>query len=210
MTEKRTVEDKEFYKQACEYFYYHAEQRTTMINYFIAVFAACIALYGILLQQYTLASIVIAIFSGVVSFLFHMIDIRNRFDVKMSQHVIAQIEHENGVDIPNGKYAKGVFSNEDATFVYYSVGRRNQKGYCELKKAYRKAARRHAISQELEQKIQAYAEQDGTVSAQVLKDSFQKAPIVRLTTCIQWLYRVCMIISVLGVVFAAVLYGATI
>lgn len=201
----RTVDDKEFYKQACEYFYYHAEQRTTMINYFIAVFAACIALYGTLLQQYTLASIVIAVFAGVVAFLFYMIDLRNQFDVKMSQHVIAQIEADNGVHVPQGKYACGVFSNEDAIFAYYGYARRHKKEYKNLKKQYRKAARRHQITEELQSNIRALAQKDGTISAEAMMDSMCKGPVMRLSTCIHWLYRVCVLISLLGVAFAGML-----
>ena len=34
--DKKNLTDADFYQQACSYFYYHAEQRTTMINYFIA------------------------------------------------------------------------------------------------------------------------------------------------------------------------------
>ena len=87
--EKKCLTDQDFYQQACAYFYYHAEQRTTMINYFIAVFAACIALYGSLLEKYTLASMLIAVFLLVVSVLFFMIDLRNKFDVKESQSGIS-------------------------------------------------------------------------------------------------------------------------
>ena len=79
--ETRDLTDKDFYDQACSYFYYHAEQRTTMINYFIAVFAAGLALYGSMLEKYPFASMFVAIFMFVVSLLFHLIDLRNRFDV---------------------------------------------------------------------------------------------------------------------------------
>ena len=119
---EKDLSDKDFYLQACEYFYYHAEQRTTMINYFIAVFAACIALYGSLIDEYSLASTLIAVFLFFVSVLFYCIDLRNRFDVKQSQSVIAQIERDYGVHKPyenGGLYAYGVFSNEDNTFKYY-------------------------------------------------------------------------------------------
>ena len=47
--EKSCLTDRDFYEQACEYFYYHAGQRTTMINYFIAVFGAFLAVYGALI-----------------------------------------------------------------------------------------------------------------------------------------------------------------
>lgn len=79
--ETRDLTDKDFYDQACSYFYYHAEQRTTMINYFIAVFAAGLALYGSMLEKYPFASMFVSIFMFVVSLLFHLIDLRNRFDV---------------------------------------------------------------------------------------------------------------------------------
>ena len=88
----KTLTDVDFYAQACSYFYYHAGQRTTMINYFIAVYGALIALYGAMLASYTLASVLTAFFMGLVSWIFYMIDIRNKFDVKESQNVIEQIE----------------------------------------------------------------------------------------------------------------------
>ena len=96
--ETRDLTDRDFYQQACSYFYYHAEQRTTMINYFIAVFAAGLALFGSLIEDYPLASVLIAGFMFVVALLFHLIDLRNRFDVKQSQCVIAQFEHDYSID----------------------------------------------------------------------------------------------------------------
>ena len=74
LKEKGALNDKDFYEQACSYFYYHAGQRTTMINYFIAVFGAFIALYGALISTYTLASMLIAVFMGIVSFIFFMLN----------------------------------------------------------------------------------------------------------------------------------------
>ena len=127
--ETRDLTDKDFYDQACSYFYYHAEQRTTMINYFIAVFAAGLALYGSMLEKYPFASMFVAIFMFVVSLLFHLIDLRNRFDVKQSQCVIAQIEHDYSVDIlreKEDKYVYGVFSNEDNIFKYYGFSKRKK------------------------------------------------------------------------------------
>ena len=73
ITEEKTLRDKDFYEQACSYFYYHAGQRTTMINFFIAVFGAFIALYGALISTFTLASMLIAVFMGIVSAIFFMI-----------------------------------------------------------------------------------------------------------------------------------------
>ena len=60
--DKKDLSNKDFYEQACSYFYYHAGQRTTMINYFIAAFGAFIALYGALISAYTVASMLIAVF----------------------------------------------------------------------------------------------------------------------------------------------------
>ena len=64
---RKNLTDKDFYTQACEYFYYHAGQRTTMIQYIIAVFGASIALYGSLLKDYPLASLLISAFLLLVS-----------------------------------------------------------------------------------------------------------------------------------------------
>jgi len=94
----KNLTDADFYQQACSYFYYHAEQRTTMINFFIAVFAAAIALYGTLLSEYTWVSVLVAVFMTIVSIIFYFIDLRNRFDVKESQNVIEQFERDYGMD----------------------------------------------------------------------------------------------------------------
>ena len=105
--DKKDLNSKDFYEQACAYFYYHAGQRTTMINYFIAAFGAFIALYGALISTYTIASMLIAVFMGIVSAIFFMIDLRNKFDVKKSENVIRQIERDHGVDKPIGDYPFG-------------------------------------------------------------------------------------------------------
>ena len=140
----KDLTDKDFYQQACEYFYYHAEQRTTMINYFIAVFGAGIALYGNVIGKNPVTGVLISGFLLLISVLFCSIDLRNRFDVKHSQCVIAQIEHDYGMDLLRGEdaeYVYGVFSNEDNTFKYYGREHRKEeenKEYRRLRKFYKR------------------------------------------------------------------------
>lgn len=44
--EENKLTQKDLYDKAYAYFEYHAGQRMNMLNYFIAVFGACVALYG--------------------------------------------------------------------------------------------------------------------------------------------------------------------
>ena len=136
---KTALTDKDFYEQACSYFYYHAEQRTTMLNFFIAVFGASVALYGTLLSSFALASVMIAVFMELCTIIFFMIDSRNRFDVKKSENVIRQIERDYGVDKPLDAYPYGVFSNETNIFKYYGISQRKQrkKELCALRVQYK-------------------------------------------------------------------------
>ena len=209
--DRHDLTDKDFYTQACSYFYYHAEQRTTMINFFIAVFAAAIALYGSLIKDYTLASMLIAVFLLVVSVLFFMIDLRNRFDVKESQSVICQFERDYGIDTPRGQRAYGVFSNEDNVFKYYGFRARKKLDapYRELTKDYKKARRGKLSAEELARRIDAMAESDPKASREAIAQSLGKRPIVTLSYSIKMLYIVCMVISVLAFVLALlILLGA--
>ena len=140
----KVLTDKDFYEQACQYFYYHAEQRTTMINYFIAVFGAGIALFGNVIGKNAVAGVIISAFLFLISVLFCSIDLRNRFDVKHSQCVITQIEHDYRMDRlkrSNADYVYGVFSNEDNTFRYYGFEHRREEcnaEYRKLRKLYKK------------------------------------------------------------------------
>lgn len=88
---ERTMTDQDFYDKAYSYFSYHAELRTNMINYFIGVFGAAVALYGALLQ-YPAACVCISGFMLAVSVLFLLIDIRTKFDIKHSEKVLCQFE----------------------------------------------------------------------------------------------------------------------
>ena len=201
MDNKKNLTDKEFYQQACAYFYYHAEQRTTMINYFIAVFAACIALYGSLLEKFPLACLLVGIFLEVVSVLFYKIDLRNKFDVKMSQHVICQFEENYGVNKPDGDFSLGVFSDEDNVFLYYDrAERKRNKKYQALQEAYKKNKDKSAHQEAISELVK----EDPNISARALADSLGKPPIAHLSSCIQALYFMCMTISGLAIFFAAI------
>lgn len=201
--DKKDLNSKDFYEQACSYFYYHAGQRTTMINYFIAAFGAFIALYGALISAYTVASMLIAVFMGIVSAIFFMIDLRNKFDVKKSENVIRQIERDHGVDKPIGDYPYGVFSNETNIYKYYNLKNRHTGGdYAKLRKLSKLVAKGKASEAELDEKIHAFVDGDPTVSYHEVKDSLSQESIIPLSLCIKLLYVLCMIISALAFVFA--------
>lgn len=201
--DKKDLNSKDFYEQACSYFYYHAGQRTTMINYFIAAFGAFIALYGALISVYTVASMLIAVFMGIVSAIFFMIDLRNKFDVKKSENVIRQIERDHGVDKPVGDYPYGVFSNETNIYKYYNLkNRRAGNEYARLRKLAKLVAKGKADEGELDARISAFVQSDPTVSYHEVKDSLTQESIIPLSLCIKLLYVLCMIISALAFVFA--------
>ena len=216
---KTDLNDKDFYDQACAYFYYHAEQRTTMINYFIAVFAASIALYGSLIVVYPLASVFVALFLLVVSLLFYRIDLRNRFDVKQSQNVIAQIERDYKMDVINdgADYAYGVFSNEDNTFRYYGRASRKESDnenfmilrelYLNEKKLRKKGEFKEAdkLENEFEKKKKEFLSKTDTISEKEFMNSIKSGSIVNLSVSIKWLYYICMGMSSIGIILGGVI-----
>lgn len=206
--EKKALGDKDFYEQACAYFYYHAGQRTTMINYFIAAFGAFIALYGALISVYTVASMLIAVFMGIVSMIFFMIDLRNKFDVKKSENVIRQIERDYGMDKPKNDYPYGVFSNETNIFKYYGYAQRKERrsAFKSLKKLYKQFLKGAATQAELDQRIAAFIGNDTTVSYTEVYASLSERSVIPLSFCIKMLYVLCMIISALAFAFASFLY----
>lgn len=215
---ENNLETRDFYQQACAYFYYHAEQRTTMINYFTAVFAASLALYGSLITKYPLASTFVSGFLFVVSLLFYFIDLRNRFDVKQSQNVICQIERDCNVHTPKkpiGKYAYGVFSNEENNFKYYGFRKRLSKeneSYRNLRKLYKELARMEiegyskeeitATRENYNEELLKFLEKDKTISKHELEESFDNRPIITLSFSIKLLYYVCMAISLMAFYFS--------
>ena len=215
---KKHLNDKDFYEQACSYFYYHAEQRTTMINYFIAVFGASVALYGSLITSNPVACVLISIFLFAISILFYSIDLRNRFDVKQSQSVIAQIERDYYRDTLKDKEQKsvyGVFSNEDNTFKYYNFEKRRlkeNKKYRELRKFYKwikmlKALRfKKSYIEKLENQLSNEAKNlwnnSKTISFEEFENSIASGSIISLSNSIRIMYFLCMIISLLGIGYA--------
>ena len=200
----KTLTDVDFYAQACSYFYYHAGQRTTMINYFIAVYGALIALYGAMLASYTLASVLTAFFMGLVSWIFYMIDIRNKFDVKESQNVIEQIERAYGVDKVTEKYPFGVFSNEANVFPSYDI--RKRKDYAELRKIYKQVKKHKVDKQVLSQKIDEFIGENKVIAPHEVYQGLGASPIIPLSFCIKLLYWVCIGISLLAFAFALLLF----
>lgn len=199
--DKKNLTDADFYQQACSYFYYHAEQRTTMINFFIAVFGAAIALYGSLLSDYTWGSVLVATFMTIVSVVFYFIDLRNRFDVKQSQNVIEQIERDYEMDKIRGKYAYGVFSNE--ANVYLCYGYQQRKGaYKKLLRTYKKLKRNRTTLEAFNALKAEFLHENEGVSEYELMKSLKNGSIISLSLCIKILYIVCMVISVFSVVLA--------
>ncbi len=216
--ERRDLTDKDFYEQACSYFYYHAEQRTTMINFFIAVFAACIALYGSLIKEYPLASFLISLFLFIVSRLFYSIDIRNRFDVKHSQSVIAQIERDYEKDLlkDDAEYVYGVFSNEDNIFKFYGREKRREadnKEYRKVRRLYKRKELKKllrcksaiAAEKEFNKEKAAFLNGVKTISEKEFMNSLSASSIRSLTNSIRDLYYLCMLISLLGLGFAGIM-----
>lgn len=222
--ETKNLTDKDFYQQACSYFYYHAEQRTTMINYFTAVFGACVALYGSLIATQPLASVLISVFLLIIAFLFYSIDLRNRFDVKQSQCVIAQIERDYRMDLLRHEYsdyAYGVFSNEDNTFKYYGLEKRLSKGETE----YRKLRRLHKMikflkfirvkknfilkkENDFQERVKSYLKNEKTISKDEFISSMNSNSILSLSRSIKFMYYLCMIMSIGGIIFGLYMAGA--
>ena len=200
--DKKNLTDADFYQQACSYFYYHAEQRTTMINFFIAVFAASIALYGTLLSQYAWVSMLVAVFMTIVSVIFYLIDLRNRFDVKESQNVIEQIERDYGMNKVRDKYAYGVFSNEANVYRCYGYHQRREGSYKKLLKAYKKHMSDRLTLEAFNAAKAEYLEENENVSEYELMKSLKSRSIISLSYCIKVLYIVCITISFLAVVLA--------
>lgn len=204
------TKDEKFYDQACAYFHYHAGQRTDMINYFIAIFGACVALYGSLLQTVPIACVFISFFLFVVTLLFYLIDLRNKFDVKQSQAVICAFEQKYHVDDSSQHPAYGVFSNEDNTFILYDAAFRKESHFKKLQALHKKARRNPGNLQLQASYKQALSDCHTTfgktypqVSEAALKQSLSKPAIPHLSTCIKVLYYICMGVSVAG--FAAAL-----
>ena len=203
--DKKNLTDSDFYAQACSYFYYHAEQRTTMINYFVAIFAAAIALYGTLLSEHTWVSVLVAIFMTVVSVIFYFIDLRNRFDVKESQNVIEQIERDYEMDKIRDKYAYGVFSNEANVYRCYGYHQRHISSYKKLRREYKKLLRNRLALETFNDSKAEYLRENEGVSDYELMKSLKNGSIISLSFCIKILYMICMTISGLSVVLAVFL-----
>jgi len=198
----KNLTDADFYQQACSYFYYHAEQRTTMINFFIAVFAAAIALYGTLLSEYTWVSVLVAVFMTIVSIIFYFIDLRNRFDVKESQNVIEQFERDYGMDKVHDKYAYGVFSNEANVYSCYGYSQRHKSAYHKLRREYKRLRRNRLTLEAFNASKSEFLRENEGVSEHELMKSLKNGSIISLSFCIKILYMVCMSISVLSVLLA--------
>lgn len=200
MAEEGKITQKDLYDKAYDYFEYHAGQRMNLLNYYIAVFGACVALYGSTLETMPLASALIGGFLCFVSVLFYKIDLRNQFDVKQSQHVLTQFERDRQTDLPacdGSQNAYGVFSNEDHVFNLYDSDFRKSKDYQSFLKEYKSAEDKNAV-------LKGYA-QRFHVSAAELRASIRKSSIPHLSTCIHVLYISCMAAGALGVVAAAIL-----
>jgi hypothetical protein len=203
--DKKNLTDADFYQQACSYFYYHAEQRTTMINFFIAVFAASIALYGTLLSQYAWVSVLVAVFITIVSIIFYFIDLRNRFDVKESQNVIEQFERDYGMNKVRDRYAYGVFSNEANVYRCYGYHQRREGSYKKLLKAYKKHMSDRLTLEAFNTAKEEYLQENENVSEYELMKSLKSGSIISLSYCIKILYIVCITISFLAIILAAFL-----
>lgn len=208
MTEKPIPEanltEQDFYNQACEYFRYHAEQRTTMINYYIVVLGACLTLYGNFIYTSPFACILIAGFMLVVSILFYNMDLRTKFDVKQSQNVICEFERRYHVNSTHKKYALGVFSNEDLMFALYDDEFHNDTEFQALRKlAHKPTADSRAV---FDEKFAAFAAKHAEYNPEILKKSITGKKIPHLSTSIRNLFFICMGASVMGIAAACVIF----
>ncbi len=195
------MEDKDFYDKAFSYFTYHAEQRTTMINFFIAVFGACVALYGSLIMQAPIACILISAFLLVVSIIFYFIDIRNKLDVKQSQSVLCAFEEKYNVTSSKEHAAFGVFSNEENLFsVYDKKFRKTNPDYVRLKRNIKKFSQT-----ELDEEIKKFIENHQNLNPNDVKASLHQSAVPHLSSCIKFLYFICIGISIMGFIAAVIL-----
>ena len=192
------MEDREFYDKAFSYFTYHAEQRTTMINFYIAVFGACIALYGSLIMDAPIACVLISVFLLIVSILFYHIDIRTKLDVKQSQSVLCAFEEKYNVTSSKDHAAFGVFSNEENLFILYdSKFRKKDAQYRKLLKHAKKLS-----SAELDKEINKFIETHENLNANDVKASLSHRAVPHLSCCIKFLYFICTGISIIGIMAA--------
>jgi len=213
MTQKEknmpVLTDQEFYDKAYAYFEYHAGQRMTMINFFIVVFGACIALYGDMLNDHPFSGVLISLFLLIVTILFYCIDLRNRFDVKQSQNVLCQIEKANGADVlrPGHTHLYGVFSNEGHSYPFYDrKTQKHDKRYRALKNRSKSAD--SAQTNKLDEDITNFlGEESASVSVCEVRHSFAEPPLFRLSSCIKFLYFSCMIVSVLAFLYAIYVFS---
>lgn len=195
------MDDKEFYDKAFSYFTYHAEQRTTMINFFIAVFGACVALYGSLILQSPIACILISIFLFIVSIIFYFIDVRNKLDVKQSQSVLCAFEEKYNVTSSKEHAAYGVFSNEENVFLVYDKNfRKTDPDYVRIKRNLKKYSQ-----SELDLEIKRFVEKHPTLNPNEVKSSLYQSAIPHLSSCIKLLYFICIGVSIVGLTAATIL-----
>ncbi len=196
------LSEKDFYDKAYSYFQYHAEQRTTMLNFYIGLFGSGVALYGGLIATSAVACILIAGFLLLISLIFYTIDIRTKFDVKQSQEVLCEFEQTYQANIAHNNCAYGVFSNEDNTFELYDYKfRKNHPDYQQLRKLY-KNAKTPEERELLTQKIKQFQEKHPTLSEKNIRDSLKQGCIPHLSTALRYLYYICMAVSVIGLLAA--------
>lgn len=202
------LSERDFYAQACEYFRYHAGQRTTMINYYIVVLGACLTLYGSFIASAPIASGLIAVFMLIVSVLFYHMDLRTKFDVKQSQNVICEFEQRYGVDKIHRKYALGVFSNEDLIFALYDDEFHNNPTFCALR-AQLLQLQLHpsdTLQTEFDAAFDAFAAEHPQYNKDVLKGSLTAKKIPHLSDSIRQLFFICMAASVVGILAALAVF----
>lgn len=199
MSDENKISKKDLYDKAYAYFEYHAGQRMNMLNYFIAVFGACVALYGSVLEKMPLAGALIGGFLCFSSVLFHKIDLRNQFDVKESQYVLTQFERDHAAALPTDEQdnAYGVFSNEENIFVLYDSQFRKKSEYKQFLAKYKQAEDKDAVLKEYAKKF--------NVSVKELKISLSKPYLPHLSSCIRVLYNSCLVAGILGTVAAIIL-----
>jgi hypothetical protein len=101
--EQKTMNDFR-YEYAWSWFAYHAEQRTSMFNYFLAAASLLAAGYAASIYEHPKAAIAIGVVGALVSISFVLIDKRNDALVRRGERVLRAIERQR---FPN------VTSNQD-------------------------------------------------------------------------------------------------
>ena len=103
--EQETMNDFQ-YEYAWNWFAYHAEQRTSMFNYFLAAASLLAAGYAASIYEHPQAAIAIGLVGMLVSISFVLIDKRNDALVRRGERVLRAIERQRFPDVTSNQKKK--------------------------------------------------------------------------------------------------------